>query len=72
MGLYSEGRFMVEGRHEIYSEVWTAPVDLDEQRKYDGEDEKWREGMRCLAITHQMALTFPVEVNVRKGLKSKM
>ncbi|THH16529.1 hypothetical protein EW146_g4124 [Bondarzewia mesenterica] len=65
VGIFTTGRFIDEpmGRHDIYVEVWTAPGDIA-----GGEQPKqgWREQQRCLAVSHQMALTLPMEVNERK------
>jgi hypothetical protein len=63
VGLYSCGRFMHEGRHDAYVEVWTSPTDIGE----GVEEEGWREKQVCLATTHQMALTVPRSVNERRG-----
>ncbi|TDL22610.1 hypothetical protein BD410DRAFT_898187 [Rickenella mellea] len=89
LGLYSSGRFLAEGRHDAYCEVWTAPSsirdstngserredkDIEETRHdNDTKQKRWREKQICLAISHQMALTLPIEVNLRrKGAKSRL
>jgi len=72
-GVYSTGRFIHQGRHEVQSEVWTAPSALpDHSAKKDATgagvvDANWREKMVCVAIASQMALTIPLEVNQRKA-----
>jgi hypothetical protein len=62
VGLYSSGRFInnPEGRHDAYVEVWTAP-------EPGRETEGWRDKQICLAVSTQMALTVPMEVNRRIG-----
>jgi len=56
IGVFGAGRFIErpQGRHDFYAEVWTAPANIT-----DGDaqlPENWREGQRCLASAHQMAL----------------
>ena len=61
VGLYSCGRFMHGGQHDVYVEIWTAPAGIGEGVEVDG----WREKQVCLGIAHQMALTVPPSVNER-------
>lgn len=63
VGLYSSGRFMnnPQGRHDGYVEIWTAP----EGKETDG----WRDQQVCLAVSTQMSLTVPMEVNRGIGRK---
>jgi len=63
VGLYSCSRFMREGRHDVYVELWTSPTSLGE----GVEEPDWRESQVCLATAHQMALTVPRSVNERKA-----
>ncbi|KDR82862.1 hypothetical protein GALMADRAFT_238476 [Galerina marginata CBS 339.88] len=65
VGLYSTGRFMTppQGRHDVYVEVWTAPSNIGEGK----EAQNWRDNQVCLAVATQMALTLPMEVNMKKG-----
>lgn len=65
-GLYSTGRFMTEGRHDVYVEVWTAP-DIIGGKQGSVVDSAWREKQVCLAISQQVSLTIPLEKNLRKG-----
>ena len=56
VGVFAAGRFVENPlcRHEIYAEVWTAPANITDK---DVElPDNWREGQRCLATAHQMAL----------------
>lgn len=68
VGLYSSGRFMTlpNGRHDVYVEVWTAPSSIGE----GSPAEDWRDNQICLAISTQMALTLPMEVNEKQGKKT--
>jgi len=63
VGLYSCGHFMTQGRHDAYSEVWTAPSNIGEGSVVDN----WRDNQVCLATATQMALTLPMQVNKRLG-----
>jgi hypothetical protein len=56
IGVFGSGRFIEDpqGRHELYTEVWTAPAGITDKDVQLAEE--WR-GQRCLAIAHQMALT---------------
>ncbi|EJD03390.1 uncharacterized protein FOMMEDRAFT_20492 [Fomitiporia mediterranea MF3/22] len=73
VGIYSSARFMSEGRHDAYVEIWTAPSTIGsanpgsrvESEKIDAE---WREKQVCLAIATQMALTIPEENSRRSRL----
>jgi hypothetical protein len=73
-GVFSTGKFIHLGRHEVVSEVWTAPSRIGQAGAKevalgkDGSD-VWREKMVCLGIASQMALTIPLEVNARKANK---
>jgi len=63
-GVFSTGRFIWQGRHEVRSEVWTSPSSVGTG---DRVDPNWRENQICVAIATQMALTIPIEVNKRKA-----
>ena len=67
VGLYSSGHFIndPQGRHNQYTEVWTAPCNLGEGGAVDG----WRDKQVCLATSTQMALVMPMEVNRQRGAK---
>lgn len=65
VGLYSSGRFLQDGRHDAYVEVWSAPCGIGE----GADNEEWRDKQVCLAIATQMAYTLPMEVNL--GLAKK-
>lgn len=62
VGIYSKGTFIndPQQRHDMYTEVWTAPSNLAQGRDEDG----WRDSQRCLVTSTQMALTIP---NIGKG-----
>ncbi|KZV66864.1 hypothetical protein PENSPDRAFT_654572 [Peniophora sp. CONT] len=64
LGAFSSMRFVNDphGRHDVYVELWTAPGEIG-----SGEPPAngWREGQRCLAVAHQMAMLMPYEVNLR-------
>ncbi|KAF8316384.1 hypothetical protein DL93DRAFT_2078128 [Clavulina sp. PMI_390] len=70
-GLWSYGRFLVEGRHELHTEVWTAPSAIGKPGAVAADDPNWRDKMFCVARSAQMALTIPIEVNRRKAAKGK-
>jgi len=67
VGLYSSGHFMndPQGRHNQYTEVWTAPCNLGEGTIVDG----WRDKQVCLATSTQMALVIPMEINYQRAAK---
>ena len=65
VAIFSAGKFIndPQGRHDVYVEVWTAPSDIG-----DGiEKDNWKETQRCLAVSTQMALLLPAEVNKKLG-----
>ncbi|KAL5524108.1 hypothetical protein ACEPAG_8281 [Sanghuangporus baumii] len=65
VGVYASSRFMTEGRHDEFVEVWTTPSTIGSHSSRGDSDEevdpKWRENQICLAISTQMALTIPEE-----------
>ena len=65
IGVFGSGRFIgdPQGRHNLYTEVWTAPADITDKEIQLGDE--WREGQRCLASAHQMALV------IRRGANPK-
>jgi len=67
IGLYSESRFQndPDGRHNARVEIWTAPSQIGQGDVAKG----WRNHQYCVAVADQMALVFPVEVNIRQGTK---
>lgn len=79
VGVWTNSKFVQDpqGRHDVYVEVWTAPGDVGAAVGEDGKvregvvREGWRQEQRCLAISHQMALVLPMEVNERKGKTGK-
>jgi hypothetical protein len=66
VGLYSYGKFMHDGLHDITVEIWTAPSAIGEGTEIEG----WREDQVCLGITHQMALTAPSIANECKAAQA--
>lgn len=68
-GVWTTGRFVMEGRHEVHTEIWTAPSKIGQSGAISAEDPSWRDKMFCIARSSQMALTIPLEVNTRKGKK---
>jgi len=68
VGVYSSGTFLgsPQGRHDVYTEVWTSPCNLSEGEEQEG----WRDKQRCLAIATQMALAVPIGLN--KHQKGKL
>ncbi|THH30424.1 hypothetical protein EUX98_g3764 [Antrodiella citrinella] len=65
VAVFSSGKFMndPQGRHDVYVEVWTAPSDIGEGVVKDD----WKETQRCLAVSTQMALLLPMDVNKKLG-----
>ncbi|KAG6860387.1 hypothetical protein C0995_011772 [Termitomyces sp. Mi166 len=63
VGLYSSGKFLNDGRHDGYVEVWTAPCDIGKGK----EISCWREKQVCIAVATQMASIIPMEVNMKRG-----
>jgi hypothetical protein len=65
VGLYSSGKFInhPQSRHEVYVEVWSAPSEIGKGGVVGG----WRDQQRCLAIATQMAISVPMEVNLRNA-----
>jgi len=68
-GIWSTGRFIIEGRHELHTELWTAPSEIAKDGQIGANDPNWREKMFCVARSTQMATTIPIEVNRRKEKK---
>lgn len=71
IGLYSTGRFLAGGRHDAYGEVWTAPSAIGQATTSADADAGWRGEQICLAVSHQMALTIPLEVNLKRAATRK-
>jgi len=69
VGVFGAGRFIEnpQGRHELYTEVWTAPANITD--KHVQLPDNWREGQRCLASAHQMALVIRPGPKPRNGEK---
>ena len=65
VGIYSRGNFVSppQARHESSCEIWTAPSNIGVGKPTSD----WRDHQMCLAISTQMALVMPMEVNERKG-----
>ena len=55
---------MVEGRHDVYTEVWTAPCGIGDLTATVDPD--WRDRQVCLVVANQMALTMSGSVNSAK------
>ncbi|QRW06869.1 thioesterase family protein [Ceratobasidium sp. AG-Ba] len=60
LGLYSRNHFLDHGRHDGYCEIWTAPSGIGEAEAGFARDENWKQEMRCIAVTGQMALVAPM------------
>ncbi|GAA5910425.1 hypothetical protein JCM6882_007354 [Rhodosporidiobolus microsporus] len=79
-GIYSSTKSIRDGRHDLTTEVWSAPANLgeggkpgDAERELDeGGVERWRrEGSRLLGVSNQMALCVPVSVNMARAPKKE-
>lgn len=66
VGLYSRGKFLYGGQHDISVEIWTAPSDIGQGVEVDG----WRERQVCLGIAYQTGITVPRSVNERKAAEA--
>ncbi|KAE9408986.1 hypothetical protein BT96DRAFT_932273 [Gymnopus androsaceus JB14] len=66
VGIFSSTNFINGrlGRHDMYTEIWTAPSDI---RSGAEAVEGWRNEQVCLAVSTQMALTVPIAMNLAKG-----
>ena len=64
VGLYVRTGIMVEGRHDVYAEVWTAPCGIGDSTATVDPD--WRDRQVCLVVANQMALTMSGSVNSAK------
>jgi len=62
IGVYTVGKFMNDGRHDEYTEIWTAPCNIGDGK----ETSDWREHQVCLATSTQMAYVVPMENNLQK------
>ncbi|EJD42585.1 acid protease [Auricularia subglabra TFB-10046 SS5] len=69
--LYSQGRFLTEGRHDVTVEVWSAPPGTIGDRSAPVE-KGWQDKMVCLAVATQMALTMSGDANLRRGKPAKL
>jgi len=69
VGLYVRTGIMVEGRHDIYAEVWTAPCGIGDTTA--AVDPDWRDRQVCLVVANQIAMTMPGSVNGEKGRKAQ-
>ncbi|KAH7106633.1 thioesterase-like superfamily-domain-containing protein [Auriculariales sp. MPI-PUGE-AT-0066] len=69
--IYSQCRFMTDGRGEYNVEIWTAPAGTlgDESACVEPQ---WREKMVCLATATQMALSMTGEASLRVGEKANV
>ncbi|KZW03621.1 hypothetical protein EXIGLDRAFT_828473 [Exidia glandulosa HHB12029] len=64
--IYSQSRFIAEGRHDVSVEVWTAPPGAPGEPA-DVVEDSWREKMVCVAVATQMSLSMTAEANLRRG-----
>ena len=64
ISLKISGRFLNEGQHDVYVEIWSAPGPI---ARGEVREEGWRDKMVCIAISTQMALWVSMDVNMRKG-----
>lgn len=69
VGLYVRTGIMVEGRHDVCAEVWTAPCGIGDSTTAVNPD--WRDRQVCLVVANQMAMTMPGSVNREKGKSAK-
>lgn len=69
VGLYVRTGIMVEGRHDLYTEVWTAPCGIGDTATMIDPD--WRDKQVCLVVANQVAMTMPGSVNSEKGRKAE-
>ena len=65
VGLYVRTGIMVEGRHDVFAEVWTAPCGIGDSTAVVDSD--WRDRQVCLMVANQIAMTMPGSVNSAKG-----
>jgi hypothetical protein len=69
VGLYVRYGIMVEGRYDVYAEVWTAPCGIGDTTAVVDPD--WRDKQVCLVVANQVAMTMPGSVNSQKGKKAE-
>ncbi|KAG6829516.1 hypothetical protein H0H92_004318 [Tricholoma furcatifolium] len=68
VGLYSSGKFLNDGRHDAYVEVWTAPCNIGEGKEVPG----WREKQGTMNVSTQQIFgtnsAAPQDSKQRQGL----
>lgn len=69
VGLYVRTGIIVEGRHDVYAEVWTAPCGIGDSTVTVDPD--WKDRQACLVVANQVAMTMPGSVNSQKGKNAK-
>ena len=69
VGLYATSRFLIDGRHDEFVEVWTAPSSIGTSMG-QAIDPNWKEKQVCLAVSTQMALTIPIKENMGRPTKA--
>ena len=69
IGVFGSSRFIEDpqGRHELYTEVWTAPAGITDKDVQLADE--WRVGQRCLASARQMALVIQTGANHKNAEK---
>jgi len=68
IGLFHQNRFMIQGRHEVYAEIWTSPSDIGDGFASGGKEKvNWKNDMVCLAVSTQMALVVPMKINSKRA-----
>jgi hypothetical protein len=65
VGVFVAVKFIIEGRYELTSEIWTAPSEIGKGIEESG----WQDRMFCMASVTQSALTVPASVNFKKATR---
>lgn len=73
VGIFSTTKWIQDGRHDDTVEVWSAPstIGTGQPAVTPGSDE-WRKTSQILAVSTQVGLTVPFDVNTRKGAPGRL
>lgn len=65
VGIFFTSKFLIEGRHDVTAEIWTAPSAIGQGVEEPG----WQDRMFCMALVNQSATSAPAEMNLKHAVK---
>lgn len=63
IGIFFTSKFLIDGRHDVTAEIWTAPSEIGRGHEEPG----WQDKMFCMGLVNQTVTCVPAAMNLKNS-----